>query len=276
MDYVQLTYDRTLSVGLAGSNANANDTVDYSFIAVGNIPYGVVISSAGTSNPREARAGIGNTEATAGYAYGTGAVAPMDALKDVTDGSFIVDIDGEATTVAGLNFTELTSYEDVATVIGGKLSGKATVTFANGVFTFTSVAKGAESTVTGIRSAKEGTDVTAMIGCATYYGYAGTNAVTGKVLGVVIRNVVDEGGAGPDSNVTTVKNKDIGAYRQDGAIRVVAQDGAVEGGDVYFDSVTGELYATSAGTHTTKLGTAKWLTTVSAGEVGVIDITGLR
>ena len=274
-DYVQINYDRVLSAGLPGSNANANPTYDASFIAVGDVPYGVVISTAGTSNPKEAKAGKSNVAATAGYLYGTGTIAEFGDIKEITAGALNVDIDGTLVELTALNFASASSYEAVASALTSALDGKATAVFADGVFKITSAKTGAGSAVRAVISDGD-VGVAALLGLDKYVAVEGKAGVTASAMGVVIRNVVDEAGAGANSNITTVKNGDVGAFRQDGAIKVMAKEAVTEGADVYFDAVTGELYGASASGHTDKLGTSKWKTTVNAGEVGVIDITGLR
>lgn len=278
-DYVQIKYDRILSDGLPGSNADLNPTYDACFIADGDVPYGVVISNASNAlRPNLGKAGKANVAATAGYAIGGSEAIALGDLKAITAGGFRLYVDGNLVTVGSLSFASATSLADVASAIQTALrsatSGSEVVAAVDGKIKITSGTTGATSQIGPMLAPTSGTDITAAIGWETFEAVAGTAAVTATVMGVVIRNVVDQ--ASPtDSKITTVKSGDVGAYRQDGTIKVMAKEAVTARGDVYFDDATGELYGTSA-TGRTKLGTAKWVADCEAGKVGIIDITGLR
>lgn len=278
-DYVQIKYDRVLSDGLPGSNADLNPTYDGCFIAEGDVPYGVVISNASTAlRPNMGKVGINNIAATAGYAIGGAPMAQLAALKLVTAGEFKLFVDGAEITVTGVNLSSAANEAAVAaaiqTAIRGVTSGNEVVAVVDGSLKITSGTTGASSQI-GPMTSEADDELVGLLGWNTFTAVAGTAAVTAAVMGVVIRNVVDEGGAGNKSNVTVIRDGQIGAYRQDGTIKVLAKENVTARSNVYFDNVTGELYGTTA-TGRTQLGTAKWVDNCEAGKVGIIDITGLR
>lgn len=291
-DFVQKQYDRVLSDGLPGSNVNVNPTYDASFIAEGSsIPFGVVVSKGSSFGP-PVKAKLGTTGihvATAGIAKGTGVFDDtLASWKLITDGEFSLFIDGVAFDATPLDFSAVTDMDGVAAVIEAAIQGNttkgaaftaATVEYASdGQLVITSGTTGATSTVGYIDNvdAGSGTNILARAGLDSYIVLDGTAAVVAAtVLGVTLRELTHEGGAGNDSGTTAVKEGAVGALRQDGAVKVLCTENATAGSDVYFADATGAICSQS-GAGRTKLGTAKFMNTVSAGSVGVVDLVGLR
>lgn len=278
-DYVQLHYDRVLSDGLPGSNADANPTYDASFIAVGDIPYGVVISNASNSlRPNMGQAGKVNVAATAGYAVGGTAAADLASLTAVTAGGFKLYVDGSQIAVGSVDLSSAADLAAVAsalqTAIRAVTSGSEVVAAVDGFIKITSGTTGAASQIGPMTAPSSGTDLTALLGWSTFTAVDGIAAVTATVMGVVIRNVVDQSSP-TASNLPVVKSGNVGAYRVDGTIKVMAMETITARSDVYFSNTDGTLYGSTASGRT-KLGTAKWVNDCAAGKVGIIDITGLR
>ena len=288
-DYVQKKYDRVLSDGLPGSNADANPTYDATFIAEGGeIAFGRVISVGSTMGPPvRARIGASGNAASKGYALGTGVLTEtLGSWTGITDGEFSLYIDNVYFEATAMDFSSVTSLIDIATVIenkiqsytaGGPAFTDATVEYGFGQFKITSGSEGATSTVNYIGGVPggHGTDIVSMLGFDTFLSVDGTLLVaTAKVLGLVLRELTHEGGAN-DSGTTVVKEGSVGAFRQDGTVKVLCTENSVAGADVYFDKITGEIVS-SAGANRAKLGTSKFINSVSAGSVGVVDLTGIR
>jgi len=78
---------------------------------------------------------------------GDSPLTSVDSWKLITDGEFAVTIDGTPTNVVGLDFSAVTSLDDVASTISAGTAG-ATVTFVVNRFVFTSDTTGATSTLT--------------------------------------------------------------------------------------------------------------------------------
>lgn len=278
-DSVQLVYDRVLSDGLPGSRAGINPTFDNCFIADGDIPYGVVISNASNAiKPTIGSIGKVNVTATSGYGVGTGTVGTLAALQAITTGGFKIYVDGTQIAVGSLDFSAATDLAGVAAAIQVAVravtSSTETVTYTSGAFKFTSATTGSSSIIEAMTAPATGVDVTALLGWTTYSAVAGIDAVTATVMGVVIRNVVDQASSSA-SNTPVVHDGDVGAYRQDGAIKVLAQEDIAAGSTVYFNTTTGLLYG-STGSGRTALGSSVWLDAVASGKVGIIDVRGLR
>lgn len=277
-DYVQIAYDRVLSDGLPGSNANENPTYDACFIADGDTPYGVVISNTSTAlKPNMGAVGKVNVTATAGFAVG-GDDADYDLLKVVTTGGFKLYIDGSQVAVGSIDLSAAADLDAVAAAIQVALrtatSALETVTNVDGVIKITSATTGGDSQIGPMSAPASGTDITAMLGWTTYVPTNGIAAVTANILGVVIRNVVDQASVSA-SNTPAIRSGAVGAYRMDGAIKVLAEETVAARASVYFSDTTGKLYG-SSGAGRTQLGTSVWVDAVAAGKVGVIDIRGLR
>lgn len=278
-DYVQIAYDRVLSDGLPGSNADQNPTYDACFIADGDIPYGVVISNASNSlKPNIGKAGKSNVAATAGYAIGGSDAADLSSLTAVTAGGFKLYVDGTQITVGSVDLSSAANLAAVAsalqTAIRAVTSSTEVVAVVDGKIKITSATTGASSQIGPMTAPSTGTDLTALLGFTTYTAVDGIAAVTATVMGVVIRNVVDQSSP-TASNIPMVRSGNVGAFRQDGTIKVMAMEAVTARSDVYFSDADGTLYGSSASGRT-KLGTAKWVADCAAGKVGIIDITGLR
>lgn len=278
-DFVQTVYDRVLSDGLPGSNADLNPTYDNCFVADGDTPYGVVISNASNALcPNMGKAGKTNISATAGYAIGNADAAALASLQAVTAGAFKLYVDGTQISVSSIDLSSAASLSAVATALQTAIravtSGSEVVAAVDGKIKITSGSTGASSQIGPMTAPGSGTDLTALLGFTTYTAVNGIAAVTATVMGVVIRNVVDQSSP-TASNIPMVKNGQVGAYRQDGTIKVLAMEDVTAKSDVYFSDADGKLYGSSASGRT-KLGSAKWVNSCAAGKVGIINITGLR
>jgi len=277
-DYVQIAYDRVLSDGLPGSNANENPTYDACFIADGDTPYGVVVSNTSTAlKPNMGAVGKVNVTATAGYAVG-GSAADETNLLLVAAGGFKLYVDGTQITVGSVDLTSAVNLAGIAsalqTAIRAVTSSTEVVAVVDGKIKITSATTGASSQIGPMTAPASGTDLTALLGWATYVATDGIAAVTAAILGVVIRNVVDQSSVSA-SNTPVIRSGNVGAYRMDGAIKVLAEETVTARASVYFDDTTGKLYG-SSGAGRTQLGTSVWVDAVAAGKVGVIDVRGLR
>lgn len=150
--------------------------------------------------------------AKAGKLIGT--AADLETLKQVTDGSFKIDIDGEEVSVTKQNYSEVNSLEDIAGKLNTAFSGSASVSVAEGAFIITSATTGAASTV-GLATAGEQTTAP-VAATAGYYTCAaisneGTQLETLKLQtagGLSI--TVDSGGAVEISNVNLSTITSIG------------------------------------------------------------------
>lgn len=278
-DYVQINYDRVLADGLPGSFADNNPRITRSFIAEQDVPFGVVISQGSlTGIPTGAVLGGGTIAATAGYLQGTAASTGISTIEAIIDGAIKVTIDGTVRTLTALDFTGVNTYADVAGVINTAVATWGTCTYSpvTGCFRFTSGTTGASSAVSAVADNTTGTSLLAILGMSgTNVIVAGTASHTAVVLGVTVLHSVVESGYRTNSNLPLIRANDVGAYLEDGAIKVMAKADVVKGGDVYFDNTTGEFYAAS-GSGKTKLGSAKYKTTASSGSVVIVDVTGLR
>lgn len=104
--------------------------------------------------------------AQAGYMV-TGGVEPEIATwTAVTDGQFGITIDGVTNQITGLDFSSVTSLDDVAAVVQAGIQAiatggftAATVVNEGGVFVFTSGTSGDDSTVSVLLAGTAGTDI---------------------------------------------------------------------------------------------------------------------
>lgn len=113
----------------------------------------------------EAIAGLFNTALANSATAGTATTSVIDAsdLIAVTDGCFTISIDGDtATEITGLDFTEVSSVADVATIINASLTG-ATCVADSGALVFTSDTTGANSSIL-ITAGVTDTDITTVFG----------------------------------------------------------------------------------------------------------------
>jgi len=88
----------------------------------------------------------------------------LDAIKAVNDGALKITVDGADQTLTGMDFTSVTSYADVATIIDGELTGancayNPAYNSGAGGFIFTSATTGASSTVSKLKTPASGTDI---------------------------------------------------------------------------------------------------------------------
>ena len=278
MDYVQIAYDRNQLQGLPGSLTGLNDTRLFSFLAAAEIPFGRVISAAGDTLPRPAILGGGQQAATAGYMTGAAIDTGIATFAAITNGGLKVTIDGTAVSLTALDFSSCLSYADVAGVINTALSTNGSCAFSpvTGAITITSATTGASSSVTKVE------DIATYTSIIDEIGFGGSNIIvpgkaqyTPTVLGVSVRSVtVESKDSGANSNLPVVKVGDVGCYIRDGTIKVEVMDACTIGGSVYYDATTGQIYAASSG-HTA-LGSAKFMESGAAGQVVMIDVTGLR
>ena len=287
-DSVQTSYTRNIADGLPGTPANLNPEHVASFISEedNGIAFGVVISQGDTAvgTTVGARNGQVNLAATSGYARSTGAVTTLLATwKAITDGSFKVAVDGTLRSITAVNTSAVTSMADVAAAIQARLrvatSSTETVTYTadngTGYFTITSATTGTSSVVTNIVDNSTGTAIKDKFGFSSYSPKAGYAAVTAAALGIALRSVTVEAQPMPDSGITKIMRGRVGAYIYDGPVKVLCKEATAYRGQVYFNKTSGEIYASSTAS-TAALGTAKFKGVYSIGEVGVIDITGLR
>lgn len=286
--YVQKVYNRVLADGLPGGNADANPTIDISFIAENtDVPFGIAVSLGSSYGP-PVRARIGSTgiqSASAGYAVGTG--TPDTLVSDytaITSGQFQLMINNELLKLEVMDFSAVTSMADVASVIqstiranvgGGAPFTAATCQFVLGQFIITAGTNVTSVTNIDRDQTGAGTDMLAMLGLDSVMYTAAQPAVGSAVmLGVTIRSLTEEGGPGSLSNLTTVRQGHIGALRVDGRIKVLCTDNCTAGAQVYFVPATGAIQGSSSGA--TALGTSTFKGNYAANTVGIIDVTGLR
>lgn len=82
----------------------------------------------------------------------------LETLQGVTDGELTVDVDGTAQVLTGLNLSSASTIDDIATLIGAKLTG-ATVTSVNNTLVFVSNTTGTGSSVTLAETTSATTDL---------------------------------------------------------------------------------------------------------------------
>ena len=86
------------------------------------------------------------TPATSGTLTTIDLSSNLAAIKAVTDGDLTIEIDSEAQALTGLDFSEASTLDDIATIIGTAITG-ATVAALNDTLIFTSDSTGVISTV---------------------------------------------------------------------------------------------------------------------------------
>lgn len=291
-DSVQNSYSMTLDDGLPGSTADANPTVKNSYVAEGDIGYGVVISRGSTSNvlggSRTGRIGAtGAIAATAGTAQGTGVLeTDIGAWNAITDGTFTVSIDGVENDISAIDTSAAADLAAVAAILQVRLRipaaggfTLATVAYdaGGGHFIITSGTTGAASTVSDLSetSPAAGTDVHLISGMDTAFNIDGLAVTSLVVLGITQRTLISESVSILDSGNVVTKDGEIGVVLSEGTIKVIAQEAAADNADVYFDDATGLIFASAAGGRT-QLGSAKWIGATATGKVGIVDVTGVR
>lgn len=92
---------------------------------------------------------------------GDSPLATLASWQAITDGEFGIDIDGGTVDVAGLDFSTITSLDDVATVIGTGLGANGDCVFLVNRFIINSGTTGASSTITVLKTVvvPAGTDI---------------------------------------------------------------------------------------------------------------------
>ena len=90
-------------------------------------------------------------------------LADIDAWKKITDGEFGIEIDGSLVNVSNLNFSQVTSLDDVASVLSGGTSG-ATVEYVINRFVFSSETTGVSSKISLLKTVatQAGTDISGL------------------------------------------------------------------------------------------------------------------
>lgn len=103
-------------------------------------------------------------------------------LNGVTDGSFTLTVDGGVEQdVGSLNFTSVSSFADVVTILDGAVTD-ATVTESNGSFIVTSDTTGMSSTLTYLGTSTTGTDISTTLGLSSETGAVLTQGADQVVL----------------------------------------------------------------------------------------------
>lgn len=113
----------------------------------------------------------------------------VDTFKAVTDGAFKITVDGILKDIVTINFSTVTTLDDVATAITGAMAGGATCTYdaTTNRFVFTSALAGDLSSVSYLEAGSSGTDIS---GDGFLNGLSGSSART--VDGLTVGTVVDE------------------------------------------------------------------------------------
>lgn len=107
----------------------------------------------------------------------------LSQLQAITDGSFDISVDGVADVVTDLDFSVLTSLDEVAALLDTNIAG-ATVAVDNGYFTITSATTGATSLLTYMTEGETGTFVGGILTMANGTGGTLTQGAASSVLPV--------------------------------------------------------------------------------------------
>lgn len=113
-------------------------------------------------------------DALAPYMYSVKSLTALAALKEITDGSMVINLGGTAYTVSNIDLSSIEAYADVAEALqtaiqantsGGTLWTAATVSYdaANSCFQLTGGEAGANE-INYATAAEEGTDLSSLIG----------------------------------------------------------------------------------------------------------------
>ena len=113
-------------------------------------------------------------DALAPFMYSTISLTPLATFKAITDGSVVINLGGTSYTITGLDFSEITAYADIASILqtalranedGGELWTSATVEYdsSNSCFILTGGITGANE-IAYASAADEGTDISNLIG----------------------------------------------------------------------------------------------------------------
>lgn len=111
----------------------------------------------------------------------------IDVIREVSDGSFSIDIDGETQEATGLDFTGITSLSDVASIIEaaipvGAAVNDATVEALKASFKITSATTGATSTLSFMTAAASGTFIGELLGLTDEAGATTTDGADATTL----------------------------------------------------------------------------------------------
>ena len=108
----------------------------------------------------------------------------IDTWKAVSDGEFSIDIDGATVEVTGLDFSSVTSLDDVATVIDTGLAANGDCYFLLNRFNFVSTTTGATSLITLLSTvvAPAGTDISGSAFLAGDVAYDQYTALEGAII----------------------------------------------------------------------------------------------
>ncbi len=103
---------------------------------------------------------IATGSATAGYLVSGVVTAALAAWTPITDGSFVITVDGTPADITALNFSTATDLDDVATILTTGITG-ATVVWdgATAKFTITSSTTGETSEISALSTFTSGTDL---------------------------------------------------------------------------------------------------------------------
>lgn len=104
-------------------------------------------------------------------------------LQGIADGNLSIDVDGSTVDVTGLDFSVITSLDEVAALIEDDLTG-TTVTHANGYLTITSATTGATSTLTNAVDEGTGTFVGDILALSAGSGSTLTQGAASSVLAI--------------------------------------------------------------------------------------------
>lgn len=105
----------------------------------------------------------------------TGGAITLADLAPVKNGGFVIEIDGVAQHVSGLDLSAATSLPDIAAALTGKLEGVTIAADATGLV-FTTTAVGAEATIGYAAAPAEGDDLSALLALTEA---SGASAVSG-------------------------------------------------------------------------------------------------
>lgn len=111
------------------------------------------------------------TPATAGT-LASGSITIAD-LTAITDGAFVITVDGTAQAISSLDFSSVTSFAELATALQTAISGVTVAATADGVL-ITSATTGASSAVSFAESPASGTDVSALLALTEATGAVAT------------------------------------------------------------------------------------------------------
>lgn len=151
---------------------------------------------------------------------------PLAGFVAITDGSFVVSIDGSAKTLTSLDFHSCTTMADVAAVIDTALSTDAACAYSatandgEGAFIITSAAVGATSAVSALSAHTSGTDIS---NSAYLNGNGNVRIIAGKASGgtediiaamVRVANTVFYVGVLTAETLAAIDISNLGVYAQ--------------------------------------------------------------